>query len=259
MIKHTFTLKRTKVTLYIALVLWVAFATQVIVNRIFLDDFKITEAFVKTETAEMQSSLEVVAEYKTGFLSENDKKELILQLAESIGLTVDEDIAVWEDDSRCEYYYYKKAKKATSEIKVVSLEQEENDSVKMKHYIIVRLSILQGIQSIDQYKTLVDNALNHMQIKEKQITLQYEGNREGNLTNDQKREIARSLVDELQGEIAIEYDEGDMFTVYAYTGMLNDYVSTMGNKINVQIAITYNELTNKTRITLATPILSESW
>ncbi|MDF2944764.1 MAG: putative rane protein [Herbinix sp.] len=257
--KQTFSMKRTKITLYIATVLWVAVATQMVVNKVFQEDFKITEAFVKTNTEEMQSSIEVVAEYKTGFLSGEDKKDLIFGIADAIGLEVNEDISVWEDGTRSEYYFYKQAKQATSEIKIVSLEQEEQDITKMKHYIIVRLSILQGIQSIDKYKDLLEDALADAGVESKQFTLKYEGNREGNLSTTQKHEVAALLVKELQGKIALEYDEGDIFTVYAYTGMLNEYVTTMGNKINVQIAITYNELTNKTKIALATPILNENW
>jgi hypothetical protein len=258
-LKQTFSMKRTKITLYIATVLWVAVATQMVVNRVFQEDFKITEAFVKTDTQEMQSSIEVVAEYKTGFLSEEDKENLIYDLADAIGLEVNEEITIWEDDTRTEYFFYKKAKQASSEIKIVSLEQEEQQVTNLKHFIIVRLSILQGIQSIDKYKSVLEEALEVIGVESKQFTLKFEGNREGNLSTVQKHEVAALLVNELQGKIALEYDEGDLFTVYAYTGMLNEYVTTMGNKINVQIAITYNELTNKTKIALATPILNESW
>jgi hypothetical protein len=98
-----------------------------------------------------------------------------------------------------------------------------------------------------------------LEVKDMQVTLKYEGNQEGDLTSEEKHEVAQLLVDELQGEIALEYDEGDMYTVYAYTGMLKEYVTTMDTKINIQIAIAYNEVSNKTRITLATPIIGDSW
>jgi hypothetical protein len=96
-------------------------------------------------------------------------------------------------------------------------------------------------------------------MKDTQITLKYEGNKEGDLTSEQKHEVAQLLVDELQGKIAMEYDEGDLYTVYAYTGMLKEYITSMDNKINIQIAISYNELTNKTKIELATPVIGEDW
>ncbi|MDF2486907.1 MAG: putative rane protein [Herbinix sp.] len=257
--KNTISLRRTKVTLYMATVLWVAVATQMIVNRVFQEDVGITEAFVKTNTEEMQSSIEIAAEYRTGELSAEDKKTLICDLAAKIGLTIDKEISIWEENGRSEYYFYKRAKRAASEIKVISVEQEEDDTVVMKHFIIVRMSIQEGIAGIDKYKNILEGTFNKLEVKDMQITLKYEGNQEGDLTTIQKREVAQLLVDELQGEIALEYDEGDMYTVYAYTGLLKEYVTTLDNKINIQIAISYNEVTNKTRITLATPILSDSW
>lgn len=258
-LKHAFSLKRTKLTLYIAAVLWLAVATQMIVTRVFQEDFQITEAFVKTKTEEMQSSLETVAKCKSGFLSDEDKKQLILDLADAIGLVVDDEISVWEEDGRSEYYFYKKAKQATSEIKLVSMEKEEDGITKMNNYIVIRLNILKGIQSMDKYKNILEEELDNMKVEEQQTTLKFEGNREGNLTTEQKHELAVLLVDELQGKIALEYDEGDIYTVYAYTGMLEEYITSLGNKINIQIAISYNELTNNTKISLATPILNDSW
>ncbi len=257
--KNTLSNKRTKFTLYIAMVLWVAVATQMLVNRLFQDDIQITEAFVKTNTDEMQSSIEIAAEYRTGFLSAEDKKNLICDIAAAIGLTIDKEISVWEEGTRSEYYFFKQAKKASSELKVISVEQEENNALTMKHYIIVRLSISDGIQGIDKYKKILENKFAKLQAKDTQVTLKYEGNRDGDLTSEQKREIAELLVDDLQGEIALEYDEGDLYTVYGYTGMLKEFVTSLNNKINIQIAISYNEVTNKTKIELATPVMNENW
>jgi hypothetical protein len=257
--KNTFTKKRTRITLYIAAVLWVAVATQVVVNRAFHEELQITEAFIKSESEGIQSTLEVISEYNMEFLSESSKKELISKIAEAIDLTIDGEIKVWQENTRSEYYYFKQAKQASTEIKIVSVEQQEEEMLKMKHYIIVRLNILKGIQSMDKYKTILEKTLRGLGAENIQLTLKYEGNREGDLTSIQKHEIATKLIDELQGAIALEYDEGDLYTVYAYTGMLKEYVTSMGNKINIQIAITYNELTNKTKITLATPVLSETW
>ena len=258
-IKHIVSLKRTRVTAYIAVVLWIAVATQMLVNRMFQEEARISEAFVKTNTEEMQSSIEIAGEYRSGFLSNEDKKKLICDLAAEIGLKIDKEISVWEEDTRSEYYFYKQAKKASSEIKVISVEVNEDDVIKMKHYIIVRLSISEGIQSIDRYKIILEKAFDELKAEDVQITLRYEGNKEGDMTTEQKHELAQLLIDELQGRIALEYDEGDIFTVYGYTGMLKEYVTTMDNKINIQIAISYNELTNKTRIELATPIIEEDW
>ena len=70
---HIFSLKRTKITLYIVAVLWLSLVTQIIMNRVFLQDLKIAEAFVKTNSEELECNLEIIAEHHMDFLSEEDK------------------------------------------------------------------------------------------------------------------------------------------------------------------------------------------
>ena len=79
------------------------------------------------------------------------------------------------------------------------------------------------------------------------------------MTNENKEEMARQMVKELQGEIAFDYWQNDTYTVYAYTGMIDEYIETAGCKINIQIAMTYDEQTEKTKIYLASPILNQEW
>lgn len=258
-LQHIFSLKKTKVTLYIAVVLWLSVATQMIVNRTFYEDFKIAEAFVKTNTADLQSDIEIIAEYQKDFLSETDKKDIIYHIADAIGLSIDREIIVLREGNRTEYTYSKQAKKAATMLKIVSLEQKEDTVIKTKHYIIVRLNILETIQSIDKYRDILENSLKELGVTEKQVTIQYEGSFQGALSKDEKRRMASLLVEELQGEIALEYEEGSSYTVYAYTGMINEYINSMGCKMNIQIALTYDEESDKTRIYLATPLINQSW
>ncbi|MDF2511467.1 MAG: putative rane protein [Herbinix sp.] len=250
-----FSSRRMKLTLYVAVVLWMAVLTQVAVNQIFHEDIQITEAFIKSNTKDMESTLEIIAEYKNGEMADTDKKDIINKIAAAIGLTINNDYTVWSDEERSELLVYKQAKQASTQIKVVSLKENEIS----KNYIIIQLSLLSGIQNIDRYKKIVEEELSKLAVKEKQVILKYEGSREGELSVEEKRTVATSLITELQGDVALEYDEGDLYTVYGYTGMLKEYISSMGNKINVQVAITYNEMNDRTKIVLATPILNESY
>lgn len=79
-LKRIFSHKKIQFTLYMVAVLWVAVITQIIVNRVFHEDFQITEAFIKTKSKEMQSSLEVIAQYKDELLSEEEKRILFIKL-----------------------------------------------------------------------------------------------------------------------------------------------------------------------------------
>jgi len=248
-----------KVYLYIAAVLWLAVITQVIVNKAFREELKITDAFIKTETDEMQSRLEIVAEYDAANLDMELAKNIINELADSIGLRIDRDINIWEEENRIEYEFHKQAKRAFTELKVISITEAKEEQKGMKHYIIARLNLQQSIKSIDKYKKLLESSFKKLGIKNKQVTLKYEGVKDGDLTKDQKHELAKLLVNELHGELALEYDEGDLYTAYAYTGMLNEYITTNGVKINIQVVIAYNSASNKTKISLATPVMNEDF
>ncbi len=258
-LKRLLAMKKTRITLYIAAVLWLAVATQIFMNRFFYEEVKMTQAFVNTNTGDLKSSIEIIADYKKNFLSEEDKKSLILYLAKAIGLKVEKEISVVKEQARSEYSYEKQAKNAATLLKVVSMEQENASETIMKHYIVIKLDIRDSIQSIDKYRKLLENALGDLGVEKKQLTLQYEGSFSGRLSTAEKDRISDLMIHELEGEPAMKYAEDDLYTVYAYTGLINEYIMTMGSKINIQIAINYDEEAGKTMIYLASPILNQNW
>lgn len=258
-LKRILSMKKMKITLYIAAVLWLAVVTQMFMNRYYYKEAEITQAFVNTNTGDLKSSVEIIADYEKEYLSETDKKDLILYLADAIGLTVDKEISIKREGNRSEYYFQKQAKNALTLLKVVSLEQEEASAVIMKHYIVVNLDIRDSINSIDKYRKLLEASLAELGVTNKQTTLQYQGSFNGMLSTKEKDRVADLMVSELQGETALRYEEGGLYTVYAYTGLINEYIVSMGRKINIQIAITYDEEAGKTIVYLATPILNQSW
>jgi hypothetical protein len=258
-LQHIFSLRRTKITLYIATVLWIAFITQIMMNKAFLSGLEITEAFVKTNAEDRECSLELVAPYHSEFLSEADKKDILYQIADFIGLNIDTDISIVREARRTEYSYHKQAKLAETTLKIVSLQEEQDKDAKIRHYIVVRLKIKESIKSLERYRELIEEALDELKITERQVNVLYEGIVDGIVAKEDKEELARSLVKDLQGEAAFDYQEGNSYTLYAYTGLIDEYIETVGYKINIQIAMTYDELSDKTRIYLASPIINESW
>jgi hypothetical protein len=254
-----FSLRRTKITLYVAAVLWIAVFTQIVMNRVFFNSFEIAEAFVKTNTEDMECNIEVIAQHHSEFLSESDKKDILHHLANSIGLDINSDISIVCEGEKTEYSYYKLAKKAETSIKIVSIQEEIDTDIRIRHYIVVRLNIKESINSIKKYRKLIEESLDGLNIRERQVNVLYEGLVDGLMSKADKEEMASLLVKDLQGEVAFDYQQGESYTVYAYTGLIDEYIETVGCKINIQIAMTYDELLEKTKIYLATPIINQSW
>lgn len=258
-IQGIFSLKRTKVTLYMAAVLWLALVTQLVINKVFFDNFEIAEAFVKANAEDMECNLEIIAQHHNEFLSEADKKDILHHIANAIGLDINSEITIKRDDGRAEYSYYKLAKKAETSLKIVSLEQEEDSTIKMKHYIMVKLNVKESIRSIEKYRKLIEKSLNDMDIEERQVTVLYEGYVPGLMSIQDKENMVTLLINDLQGKVAFDYQQSESYTVYAYTGLIDEYIETLGCKINIQIAMTYDEESEKTKIYLASPILNQEW
>ncbi len=259
LLQRIFSLRRTKITLYIAAVLWIAVFTQIVMNRAFFENFEIAEAFVKTDTEDLECSVEIVAQHHNDFLSETDKKDILYHIANSIGLSIDSEITINRDGERTEYLYYKLAKRAETSLMIVSMQQEVDSGVRMKHYVIAKLNIKESIKSIEKYRRLIEKSLDEMGIFERQTNVLYEGFVPGLMSKNDKEEMASLLVKDLQGEVAFDYQQGESYTVYAYTGLIDEYIETVGCKINIQIAMTYDEDLEKTKIYLATPIINQSW
>ncbi|TAH67736.1 MAG: hypothetical protein EWM47_08850 [Anaerolineaceae bacterium] len=258
-LQHIFSLRRTKITLYIVAVLWIAVVTQIVMNRVFFQNFEIAEAFVKTNTEDLECSLEIVAQHHSEFLSETDKKAILQHIANAIELNIDSDIDINRVGEKTEYSYHKRAKKAETSLKIVSIQEDNDLAIKMKHYIVVRLNIKESIKSIEKYRKLIEGSLDELGIANRQVNVLYEGIVDGFMSKKEKEDMASLLVKELQGEVAFDYQQGESYTVYAYTGLIKEYIETVGCKINIQIAMTYDEQSENTRIYLATPIINQSW
>jgi len=249
--------KKAKLTIYILGVLWISVIMQLAVNAFLRPDHNILDAFTNTNPEVASFELEVAADYGNGYLSEADKKELVLYIAREIGLQVDENVIINRKNNDCEVYIEKKNKNAQTLIKVVSVDMENvSDKTEINHYILVRLTIYKDMDSLLSYRDLIKDIFKKLKAENIQTNMQINGTCQGKLTLEEMNEIADSMVTDLQGKIAYANRQDNLYTIYAYSGLLDEYVNSVGNKINIHIAIDYDEDTDSTRILLGTPVIN---
>ncbi len=255
--KQLFVGKKAKTTIYVIGVLWIAVIMQIAVNGLFRTDNNILEAFVSTNSEVSSFELEMAADYGTGFLSEADKRELILYMAGEIGLQVDQEVTVNRDDKDCEVFIQKNSKNAETLIKIVSVEQENTSGItEINHYLLVNLKIYKNMDSILNYRTLLEDIFNKLDTTNLQTTMQLTGNYKGKLTLNEMNSIADGMIEKLEGKVAYANRQEELFTIYAYSGLLEEYVSSIGTKINIHVAINYDETTDSTNVYLGTPVIN---
>ena len=73
---------------------------------------------------------------------------------------------------------------------------------------------------------------------------------------EQKDVITMELLEQLNAQIVAEHRQ-DIYVVYAYTSKIKEYKKVGKDKVNLTIAISYDEQKNTTNIMLATPLLNQ--
>ncbi|MDD5936075.1 MAG: YwmB family TATA-box binding protein [Clostridiales bacterium] len=263
--------RKMRFLLAIVVLLWIAVGAQFVANRLFNKEGNILSAFVTTNSGLMESTLEVTAEYGNQYLTVEDKKSLISYIAAGLGVKTDSEIQTYENESRQEVVFIKQAARAQTTIKVVTLEDTKStDAFKQSlekkagvtQYLMVRIVIYEDANNdILKFKDTIEEVYTNLKIAESQIseTLQLCGAFAGNLLLDTKNKLADKMIDSLDGKVIYENREEEFYTVYAYTGLLREYITVNDAKINVQVAMTYDEANDFTKIYLATPIISGDW
>jgi hypothetical protein len=256
-IKQLLLQKNSKLTIYVIGVLWIAVIMQIAVNSLLRPDSNILEAFVSTNSEVSSFELEMAADYGTGYLSESDRKDLIVFVAKKIGLKTNGEITINRDNEDCEIYYEKIGKNAETLIKVVSVEQEnEKEIAEIHHYLVVRLKLYNNLESVLSYRGLLKDIFKELNTKDLQTTMQLTSNYKGKLSLHDMNRIADDMIQNLQGKVAYANRQEDLFTVYAYSGLLDEYVTSLGTKINIHVAINYDEEANSTKVYLGTPVIN---
>ncbi len=249
--------KKSRMTIYVLGVIWIAVIMQVTGNTFMLPKGSLLEAFINTNAEASSFELEMFAEYGADYLSEEDRKELVIYLASQIGLKPDKEVEIVRNGKESESYIEKAGKNANTLVKVISLEQKNKEGIKgLKHYIIVKLKLYDNLESILNYRQLIKATFKELGAKEIETTMQLTSDYKGKLNLDNMNILADNMIKNLDGKIAYANRDEKLFTIYAYSGLLDEYVTSLNTKINIHVVINYDEETDTTHVYLGTPVIN---
>lgn len=247
-------------TIYCIGVLWIAIITQLVINRAFQDDDRIIQAFAATDSQAVEGRLSLVVDYGIRYMSQEDKENLIDHLAGTVGLEKTYEIKKVEGDTTVSVSAEKAAKNSNTKFEVVSVSSEDKEKhSETKQYIMATISVYNNMDSVLQYKEILEKAVKKMDITSCETSLEFIGTYNGKLSLGEQSKVTDSLIEELQGKIINQNRSEELFTVYAYTGVMDDYLTVEGKRVNVNVAITYDENNDQTKLYLATPIINEDY
>ena len=232
----------------LAAVLLLAAVFRVVTERAFFAHASMEGAFAVLTPEESRGTVTMTGRYLPPPYGFSEEK-LLRYFGEEIGLTVDGTIREVSYEGRQEYVYEKLAAQAHSVIKVVYLEEPE------AYYVCAEIA-LTGDQATASagFRKRINKAAEKIGLSEVSTNLELCGIYEGEIPLGKKDEITDLLLSELYAQPVYENRQNANYTVYAYTGAVEEYITVEKKKINVQVAVYYDKDTDCTEVVLATPL-----
>lgn len=247
-----------KIFVAIVVILWIIAGFQYFNMRNQKNEEKIMEAFSKTEFSENESHVEAYGEYGGNYLSLSQRKELLKELGKKLGITDEYEITEKQEENYQEVALHKKARKADTILRFSTMEYREDSEepvITSKQYVFIDITLYESLNSALAYKEVLNELLKEYQIYP-QITVDLKGSYEGKLSLDEKDMVANRLLEILDAEIVSEYRTEELYTIYGYTSYVEEAIVNKNQKINVNVAINYDEAEEKTHLYLSSPVIT---
>lgn len=255
--------KKIRTILYVVCVLWIAVITQIVVNRFYQDDTRIMDVFIGTGTNIEESKLNLVVDYGNEYMISSEKERIVNELATEVGLT-DWEMNIESTDRTSTLKVEDTSKEQDTSIEFITVTQKEDEkNMIYNHFILMELVVKENFkenfESLLQYKKDIESYINKIGNNDYQYTIKFAGSYNGKLTSKQRDAKVTEILKGLEAKKVDYIDSDSYYTAYAYTGLVKDYIEVTGNRININIVISYNEQEDKTELYLATPILNEEY
>lgn len=248
---------KMKLTVYVIFILCMAAMLQLAVNHTFISDDRLIEAFSAGNTAGTEGNLSCLAAYKESYLTKEDKKQMLIFLADYLGIHIEEED--WEEENGTEKQamrMVKNAKDGAIELSFISVGKETE---KQEYYIHTEIKLHNKLDSLTVYKKRLCSCMKELKVKEFQPLLSFSGEYKGQLSEQEKEEKIQEMLSILKAETVSENTSQNTKNVYGYTEFLEEYLVINQKRVNVNLVITYDEARDKTILYLAAPIYNKDY
>ena len=241
-----------KRAMYAVIVLWAVLTAVYMTNMGRARKVSISTAFTDSvegeEWCELDTYIEGYGKFGVCYLTQEEKKRLVENIASALGITSSYGLATVCEDEVNTTVLSKESVDGSVTIKAITQEPQVQ-------YVYVNITVYNNIDCAVSYRELVEGMFDAMGIQGN-VNMNLVGSIEGTLNSTEKNELADGLLDRLGAKVVTENRDNDIFTIYAYSKGAGSYITIGGNKINMNIAIGYDEEQDRTKVYLASPINS---
>lgn len=248
-----------KAKIYLVLLVWLAAAVQIVVNKSMKQDNQIIEAFSVTESTPVESCIDAYGYFGEMYLSAESKRAMVINLANQLGITDGYEVNTASGDAYEKTELIKDGMYAKTTIQVISMETENAEGKAVtEQYFLVELEIYNDVDQVLTYRDKIEAIFADIGM-EADINIYLSGSVSGELLDEEKEAYVTEFLETMNAAEVTGYRSDDMYTIYGYTKDEDKCVYQNGEKVNVNIAITYNEEEDTTYIHMAVPFINKTY
>ena len=241
-----------KRALYAAIILWVVGSGVYLAGMERVHSVSISTAFTDSaderQWCELDTYIEGYGKFGVCYLTQEEKERLVENIASALGITSSYGLATVYEEEVNTTVLSNESVNGSVTIKAITQEPQAQ-------YVYVNITVYNNIDCAVSYRELVEGMFGAMGIQGN-VNMNLVGSLEGALNSTEKNELADGLLDRLDAKVVAENRDSDIFTIYAYSKGAGSYITIGGSKINMNIAIGYDEEQNRTKVYLASPVNS---
>lgn len=250
---------RTIRKVILAVVLWVVAITRIIMyGSSGSAKETLVSAFNQIQLNEMSASIEAFGYYSDVYLSEKAKETFVKDIGYELGLNYC-DIYTDREGDIATTVLSKNGKYADTQIKLITREEKISENVLESHqYLLITIDLGSNLNAAVDYQKVLKELFSTMEI-DGDVTVNLTGYQEGRADLALKSMITDQLIEQMDASIVAQNRTEELFTVYAYTDKVDDFIKVSGKKINLNISAYYDENDDRTYFYVATPIINTDY
>jgi len=234
--------------------LWIIAGTRYVTEMIIYRERNLKEAFAIVSPGNTTGTVALTARLPESYLTEKDQNQLIRFVADRIGLTVDTEPEPITEGKKSGFIYRKKAKYADTAIKILHVCEASGAN---RYYLLVSINLAEDKgDGVAYFRRKIGELATELELLEVQCSIQLSGSFPQDMTLAARNHLTDRILSKLGCEVVCENREAELYTVYAYTKGLDEYIVSGNDRINVQLAMYYDEINKETVLCVASPVIT---
>lgn len=211
------------------------------------------EAFNQSSFKEEQADINTYAILDRP-LNDLDEMEIYFQNVEKqIGAFTDNNFIKEESNQMRLLKKIYKSSDAELIIELKTFKSTSNNS-----YLTINSILYNSFENLIKVKEQMNTVFENLNLTPK-ISINITGLYDGDMNYEQKKQITSSIMKQMNANFKEDYNTNKVYSVVGYTKLIDEYIYSEKQKININLALRYNEYENKTYLYLSSPIITTEY